>query len=169
MRSVIAFAVVALVVAGVVPRYYARMQHDAEAAAKAAPAGPPAPTTYANSSMTIRRGDNGHYNVEGSIDGRHMDFLIDTGASYIALRESDAARLGIHPAARDYTGVASTANGVIRVAPVELNRVEVGPLTVYNVQAVVLPDRALERNLLGMSFLSRVHMDQQNGRLMLDQ
>ncbi len=168
MRSVIAFAVVALVVAGIVPRYYARVQDDAEAAAKVARPEPPAPTA-SSGSMTIRRGDNGHYNVEGSIDGRHMDFLIDTGASYIALRESDAARLGIHPAARDYTGVASTANGVIRVAPVDLNRVEVGPLTVYNVRAVVLPDKALERNLLGMSFLSRVHMDQQNGRLVLEQ
>ncbi len=165
MRSVIAFTVVALVVAGIVPRYYARVQHDAEAAAKAAPA----PQTASPSSMTIRRGDNGHYSVAGSIDGRRMDFLIDTGASSIALRESDAARLGIHPTARDYTGVVSTANGMIRVAPVELNRVEVGPITVYNVQAVVLPDRLIGQNLLGMSFLSRVHMDQQNGRLVLEQ
>jgi aspartyl protease family protein len=170
MRSVIAFAVVALVVAGVLPRYFTQMSHDAAASANVAQPAPAAATASANSrSMTIRRGDNGHYNVEGSIDGRRMDFLIDTGATVIALRERDAASLGIHPSARDYTAMVSTANGTLRGARVELNRVEVGPLTAYNVPALILPDEALGQNLLGMSFLSRVRMTQENGRLVLEQ
>src|ERR1700757_1398688 len=156
MRSVIAFAVVALVAGGIIPRYYTRASHDAEMSANVVHAAPAAETASANSrSMTIRRGDNGHYNVEGLIDGRHMEFLVDTGATVIALRERDAASLGIHPAARDYTALVSTANGTVRGASVELTRVEIGPLTVYNVAALVLPDEALGQNLLGMSFLSR--------------
>jgi aspartyl protease family protein len=168
MRSVMVFAILALVVAGVAPRYIMRVD-DGTAAAKVV--APPEPVVdnanYRN--MTIARGDNGHFNVEGTIDGRRMRFLIDTGASYIALRESDAARLGIHPTRREYTAQAATANGMVRVAPVELNRVEVGSLTVRNVMAVVMPDTALGENLLGMSFLSRVRWEHRNGRLVLEQ
>jgi aspartyl protease family protein len=168
MRSIVMFAILALVVAGVVPRLYANMNGTAASAAKAAPA--EAEPTPANSrSMSISRGDDGHFNVEAVIDGRRMDFLVDTGASVIALREGDAARLGIHPAARDYTANVSTANGTVRAARVELNRVEVGALTVRNVAALVLPDAALGRNLLGMSFLSRVRWEHRNGRLVLEQ
>ena len=170
MRSVIAFTVLALVAAGTIPRFSAQMSHDAAASASMAQPAPAAETSSANSrSMTIRRGDNGHFNVEGSIDGRHMEFLVDTGASVIALRERDAASLGIHPSQRDYDAVVSTANGTLRGARVELNRVEVGPLTAYNVPALILPDEALGQNLLGMSFLSRVRWEQHNGQLILEQ
>lgn len=95
--------------------------------------------------------------------------MVDTGASVIALRERDAARLGLHPARRDYTVNVSTANGTLKAAPVELNRVEVGGLTVRNVAALVLPDDALSQNLLGMSFLSKVKWEHRNGRLVLEQ
>jgi aspartyl protease family protein len=87
----------------------------------------------------------------------------------IALREGDAARLGIHPAQREFTMRVNTANGVILAAPVELNRVEVGDVTVRNVAGLVLPDEALAQNLLGMSFLSRVHWQYEGGKLVLEQ
>ena len=119
--------------------------------------------------MTLRKADNGHFQTAAVVDGRRMDFLVDTGASVIALRESDAARLDIHPVPRDYTARASTANGVIKAAPVELNRVEVGGIVVRNVAAFVLPDEALGKNLLGMSFLSKVRWEHRNGTLVLEQ
>ena len=88
----------------------------------------------------------------------------------IALRERDAARLGIHPVSRDYTAGVSTANGVIRAAPVQLNSVEVGGIRVHGARAMVLPDQALSENLLGMSFLSRVRrFEVANGRLVMEQ
>ena len=65
--------------------------------------------------------------------GRTIDFVVDTGASTIALRESSAARLGIHPAARDYTVTMQTANGVGKAAPVRLDRVEINGITVRDV------------------------------------
>jgi aspartyl protease family protein len=98
-----------------------------------------------------------------------MDFIVDTGASTIALREGDAARLGIHPSERDYSVRVATANGTTRAARVSLNRVEVGGVTVRDVTAVILPDEALGQNLLGMSFLSRLRWEQRNGRLILEQ
>ncbi len=174
MRNVMAFAIVALVAAAAVPRFYVTTK-AVPAAAPAAPAAPAArrataasATSYP-STMTIERSANGQFSVDAVIDGRRMEFLVDTGASSIVLRESDAARLGIHPARRDYVIRASTANGVVYAAPVQLERVEVGSLMVRDVRAVVLPDEALNQNLLGMTFLSRVRWEHRDGRLVLEQ
>ena len=95
--------------------------------------------------------------------------MVDTGASVIALRESSAAKLGIHPARRDCSARTNTANGVVAVAPVMLNRVEVNGITVRDVRAIVMPDEGLSTNLLGMSFLSRVKWTHDRGRLVLEQ
>jgi aspartyl protease family protein len=118
---------------------------------------------------SIPRGANGHFETEGYIDGRRVAFMIDTGASVIALRQQDAERLGIRPAQRDFTAKVSTANGVVYAAPAELASVELGGILVHNVAAVVLPDTALAQNLLGMSFLSRVRWEHRDGRLVLEQ
>ncbi len=173
MRNVMIFAFLAIVVAVAAPRYFARSTPTAPAA-NAATAEPVASTASTRSSaygrnMTIEPGPNGHFSVEAEVDGRHMDFMIDTGASVIALREQDAARLGIHPAQREYTVKVATANGMVRAAPVELGVVEVGSLSVRNVAAMVLPDDVLGQNLLGMSFLSRVRWEHRDGRLVLEQ
>ncbi len=171
MRNVLVFAALALVIAGIAPRYFNRVSAPAATAANVPAPAPSAPATssaYARS-MTIEPGRNGHFSVEAEVDGRHMNFLVDTGASVIALREGDAARLGIHPAQREYTANVATANGMVRGAPVELGLVEVGSLSVRNVAALVLPDEALGQNLLGMSFLSRVRWEHRDGRLVLEQ
>jgi aspartyl protease family protein len=169
MRQTMLFAVAALILAAVIPRYYANLGPAPVASAPssmtlATPAG-----SAASRSVTLRQGGNGHFQLEAIVDGRRLDFLVDTGATSIALRESDAAWIGLHPAARDYTGLSATANGIVRIAPVTLNRVEVSDIVLYNVAAVVIPDQSLGQNLLGMSFLSRVRWQQENGRLVLEQ
>src|SRR6266446_1339596 len=116
----------------------------------------PASATANFRTMEIKAGRDGHFQVEARVDGRQLDFVVDTGASQIALRESDAARLGIHPTPRDYSVKVYTANGVGRAALVELRMVEIGNIVVRDVRALVHPDAALSVNLLGMSFLSRV-------------
>jgi aspartyl protease family protein len=172
MRNVLVFAFLVLAMAVIAPRFLARTNAPAATEANVTAAAPPAPpatsSAYAHS-MTIEPGQNGHFSVEAEVDGRHLDFLVDTGASVIALREQDAGRLGIYPAAREYTVNVSTANGIVRGAPVELGLVEVGSLSVRNVTALVLPDEALGQNLLGMSFLSRVRWEHRDGRLVLEQ
>ena len=133
-------------------------------------AAPTAPVSQSGSrTVTLQSDSRGHFQVDARIDGRSVDFMVDTGASVIALRESAAARLGIHPTPRDYTAKASTANGVVKAAPVMLNRVEVNGITVRDVRAFVMPDEGLSTNLLGMSFLSRVKWTHDKGRLVLEQ
>jgi aspartyl protease family protein len=166
MRHVILIACVAFILAGAVPRYFASSNSTMTAVAPEDPAGQP---SSASRGVTIRRGNNGHFQVEAVVDGRHMDFMVDTGATAVALRESEAARLGIHPTERDYSMRSATANGIVRVAPVSLDRVQVGDITLHDVAAIVIPDQALSQNLLGMSFLSRLRWQQENGRLVLEQ
>ncbi len=156
MRAIIVFLGLATAVALMAPRSldgFFGKRGDTAAMLQAASAAPTPAAPSSARSVTLRRDNRGHFQVEGRVDGRRLDFMVDTGASVIALRERDAAKLGIHPAQRDYTAKISTANGIVRAARVELNRVEIGGLTVRDVTAVVLPDEALGQNLLGMSFL----------------
>jgi aspartyl protease family protein len=117
----------------------------------------------------VIKSDQGHYFTDARVDGHRLAFVVDTGATNIALRESDAASLGYRPRPSDYTVRVNTANGEGRAARVELTRVEVGDITVRDVTALVVPDDALNVNLLGMSFLSRVRWTQDHGQLMLEQ
>lgn len=128
-----------------------------------------APSSSGSRSVVLKRGNGGHFWTEARVDGRRIDFVVDTGATTIALRESDAARLGMHPSARDYSVKVSTANGMTRAAPVMLNRVEIGDVVVRDVPALIHPDNALGVNLLGMTFLSKVRWTHERGRLVLEQ
>ena len=137
-------------------------------AARPAPA--PAPAVSSNyRTVTLNSDRRGHFQTDVRVDGRNIDFMVDTGASSIALRESSAAKLGIHPSARDYNIKMQTANGVGKAARVKLNRVELGGITVRDVDALVVPDESLSVNLLGMTFLSRVKWSHDRGRLVLEQ
>ena len=100
--------------------------------------------------MELTSGRDGHFRVDARVDGRHIGFMVDTGASLVILRETDAANIGLHPMPRDYTAIVSTANGRIKAAPAKLDRIEVGDITVFDVPALVLPDEALSKNLLGV-------------------
>ena len=129
----------------------------------------PAPAASNSRTVTLSRSSDGHFRTEARVDGRRLELIVDTGASQIALRASDAARLGIHPTPRDYNVRVSTANGITRAALIQLQRVEVEDIVVRDVAALVQPDEALGVNLLGMSFLSRVRWTHERGKLILEQ
>jgi aspartyl protease family protein len=172
MRSVLMVAAVALVAALVVPRYMMQhgAAHPAPAMLAARQTAAPQPVPTDSRSVIVRRDARGHFQVDARIDGRRLSFMVDTGASVIALTADDAASLGIHPSQSEFTVMVKTANGVVKAAPVELDRVEIEDLTVRNVAAMVLPDGALSDNLLGMSFLSRLHRwEFADGKLVLEQ
>jgi aspartyl protease family protein len=96
--------------------------------------------------------------------------MIDTGASVVALNESSAARFGLRPTPGQYTAAVTTANGTVKAARMRLPMVEVGDLIVRDVDAMVLPDRALSENLLGLSFLSKLkRFEYANGQMVLEQ
>ena len=98
----------------------------------------------------------GHVETYAEIDGADMPVLIDTGATVVALRESDARRAGYHIRDRDFTVPVQTANGTKYAAAILLRSVEIGSIRVRNVEALVSRDDQLGVNLLGMSFLGRL-------------
>jgi aspartyl protease family protein len=171
MRSVIVFAALALIAAVVVPRYAGRtVAPPAPAAATPQPAAASAAEAVDSRSVIVPRDARGQFQVEARVDGRRLSFMVDTGASVVALTAADAASLGLHPTQREFIAEVRTANGTVRAAPVTLDTVEVGDLAVHNVAALVLPDAALSDNLLGLSFLSRLRrFEYSGGKLVLEQ
>jgi len=175
MRAVITLAVASLAAAVTVPRYFAQTSAvpsgpPAHAMMAAHPAPVAASTPADSRSVIVPRDHRGHFEVDGRVDGRHLKFMVDTGASVIALTASDAATLGIHPANREFAALIRTANGTVRGAPITLNMVEIQDIMLRDVAAMVLPDGALSDNLLGLSFLSRLRrFEYAEGRLVLEQ
>jgi aspartyl protease family protein len=128
----------------------------------------PAIEARSGGAVEIRAGENGHYSTEAEINGRRVAVLIDTGATMVALTYEDAETAGISLRPADFTHRVSTANGIARVAPVTLDRVSIGDLTVRNVQAAVAERGRLTTSLLGMSFLGRLtRVDMRSGVLVL--
>lgn len=113
----------------------------------------PAPTTPGQ--MVVQAGPGGHFFVDAEIDGNDVGFIVDTGATMVALSRADAETLGLSAHQLDYTGRANTANGIARFAPVTLSQISIGDIVVNNVQAVVM-EVPMQKSLLGMSFLKRL-------------
>ena len=112
----------------------------------------------------------GHFQVDARVDNTRVGFMVDTGASVVALTAETASRVGVRPARSDYTANVSTANGTIKAARVRLPNVEIGELKVRDVDALVMPEGALSENLLGLSFLSKLkRYEYVSGKLVLEQ
>ena len=105
--------------------------------------------------MTIRRRRNGHFNLTADVDGQSVRFLVDTGATRVALSPRDARAIGFDLDRLTYSIRAWTANGSTFVAPVSLGTIAAGPITVQNVEATV-SRQGLGQSLLGLSFLYRL-------------
>lgn len=104
--------------------------------------------------IEVPLGNDGHYHLAARVNEVSVRFIIDTGASSIALGPRDAERVGIDLDNLAYIGEARTANGVVETAPVRLDTLIIGDIRDENVPAMVL--RAdLEQSLMGMSYLSR--------------
>lgn len=177
MRAELAAAavVVAAAVAGV--RYFeARVaaRESGQAATVAAPAPAPAaerPSPYRagwGEEVRVAASADHQFYVTAAVNDAPASFLVDTGASYVALRESDARRAGIHANWNDFTRPVRTANGETKAALVEIRAVEIDGIRVEKVKAFVLTDDQLSVNLLGMSFLSRLQsVESRGGELVL--
>jgi aspartyl protease family protein len=114
-------------------------------------------------SVTLAAGPGGHFIAEGSVNGGSVRFVVDTGATLIALPASEAQRLGI-----DYRkgrlGSTQTAAGPTPAWQIRLDTVRIGGIEMSNIDAIVI-EKGLPIALLGMSFLSRVEMRQEAGRM----
>lgn len=178
MRSIMIMAAILVVLGTSMAQVADRMTSDraqAKALDKAkamnafASIQPPA-SPASSRSVTVPRDGRGHFQTEGRIDGRRLGFMVDTGASVIALNETSAAQIGVRPLRSDYTANVSTANGSVKAARTRLAMVDVGGLVVRDVDALVLPDEALSENLLGLSFLSKLkRFEFAGGKLVMEQ
>jgi aspartyl protease family protein len=173
MRNILVFAAI-LTGLGI---YMARMADNPQPAKIAVaanqnrtPVMSDAPASTGRRSHTIPKDSRGHFSTDGRVDGRRIGFMVDTGASVIALTESSAAQVGIRPLRSDYNAPVSTANGVVKGARARLASVDIGGLEVRDVDAMVLPDNVLSENLLGLSYLSRLRrFEYAGGKLVLEQ
>lgn len=121
-------------------------------------------------SVVVPRDRHGHFQTEGRIEGQRITFMVDTGASVVAMNETSAARIGVRPARGEFNAKVTTANGVIKAARTRLAMVQIGDLVVRDVDAMVLPDEALSQNLLGLSFLGKLkRFEFASGRMVLEQ
>jgi len=105
------------------------------------------------------------YTTVGSINGLTVTFLVDTGASQVALNANEARRLGIDFRVSGTPTAVDTASGVARAWAVTLDSVKVGSLEMRNVGAVVLEGSTPQHALLGMTYLGQLEIDN-DGRLM---
>ena len=108
---------------------------------------------------------NGHFLTQGQINGGSVRFMVDTGASFVAIGVADAQRLGVNLRTAQ-PAVMGTANGATQAWRVKLNSVRVGDVTVHEVDAVVMP-APMPYALLGNSFLTRFQMTRTNDQLVL--
>ena len=105
--------------------------------------------------VTFRERRGGQFVVDAEVNDVTVRFLVDTGASDVTLTPSDARRLGFDLQDLSFHRTYWTANGTVQGAPVRLDNVEIGPISLQNVQASVNA-ADMELSLLGMSFLSRL-------------
>ena len=112
-------------------------------------------TSAGGGALAFRPAMDGHFYVEGRIDGVPVRFLVDTGASWVVLSPADARRIGLEPEHLDYSLRIVTANGEGRAAAMPPAAIEVGDYRVDGVR-VIVNEAPLSESLLGMSFLDRL-------------
>ena len=105
--------------------------------------------------VTFRAGINGHFTIHSKVNGQKVIFLLDTGATRVALTAQDAKRAGFNIERLNYDKGVSTANGTSYFATVTIGEIRIGDIAINNVPAFVAKS-GLDSSLLGMSFLSRL-------------
>ncbi|PLY13020.1 MAG: TIGR02281 family clan AA aspartic protease [Sedimenticola sp.] len=116
--------------------------------------------------IVLQRNRHGHYVATGKINGHDVVFLLDTGATAVAVPEQLADQLGLQ---RGMPGVSRTANGNVQVWSTRIERISLGGIEQRNVRASILPNMPANEVLLGMSFLKHLELLQRGDQLTLRQ
>jgi aspartyl protease family protein len=116
--------------------------------------------------IVITSESGGHFITGGAINGKAVRFMVDTGATSVAMSQADAERIGL-----DFKdgqrGFTSTANGAVPAYRTKLASVRIGDVMVYDVDAIVIP-APMPYVLLGNSYLTRFQMRRENDRMTLE-
>ena len=108
----------------------------------------------AGPSTVLERADNGHFYADAQVNGMPVRFVVDTGASGVALTAADAQRVGLQFSSIEFGVIGSGASGPVSGKHVTLDRVTLGGKTVENVDGAILANSGM--SLLGQSFLGRM-------------
>ena len=119
--------------------------------------------------VSVQRNARGEYRLVGTVNGRQLSLMVDTGATIVALSGQEADRLGIDYRGRGQSATVQTAAGPVPARSITLDRVEVAGILVRNVPATVIEGPHPEPALLGMSWLTRVAMRENAGVLYLQE
>ncbi len=118
------------------------------------------------SELRIPVSQNGQYFLRANVNGKVVVFLVDTGATHVTLRPRDASALGFSKQKLAFSQRLHTAGGIVRAAPVVLDQVSIGSLSIARVSALI--NRAPMRiSVLGMSFLGRLRGYEVRGRQLI--
>ena len=123
------------------------------------------PSAGGGTQIVMAAGSGGHFFSSGTINGKSVQFMVDTGATYVSMGAAEAERLGVN-FRNGRRGISSTANGPMPVYLVSLASLRVGDVQLYNVEALV-SQMPMELVLLGNSFLTRFQMRRDNDTMTL--
>ena len=116
--------------------------------------------------IVLTAGSGGHFLTQGTINGRTVQFMVDTGATMVGLGAAEAERLGLNYKGGQQ-GFVSTANGTAPAWRMSLASVRIGDVEVHGVEALVTP-QPMPYILLGNSFLTRFQMKRENDQMVLE-
>lgn len=125
-----------------------------------------APDTSGGKSIVLTADGRGHFMPQGQINGKAVQFMVDTGATVVAIGEADAKRINLNYEQGQRVRM-NTANGAVTGYRIQLDKVRVGDVQVYDVTAVVMP-QSMPYILLGNSFLTRFQMQRSNDQMTLE-
>ncbi len=140
---------------------------DGKAIAKPAPAADPGQSeadlinsggeagASTSGTVVLERAPDGHFYADAVVNGTNVHFMVDTGATSVALSPKDAAAIGIEPGEGDFTETGRGVGGNVAMKPVTLDKLSIGGITSRDVPAVVV-QTDMEVSLLGQTWLSRI-------------
>lgn len=117
--------------------------------------------------VRLEMDSRGHFVSDFKLNGRTVNALVDTGATYVAINAKTARRIGIRLTPSDYKYTVNTANGQVKAAAGKIDEIRIGRVRVANVEAAILPDRALSSTLIGMSFLKQLDSFEVEGNTLI--
>lgn len=117
--------------------------------------------------VAITAGQGNHFEISALVNGTHVNFLADTGASAVILTPRDAQRAGFDINQLTYSVPVNTANGKNTAAFATIDEIKVGDIRKQNIRALITRPGMLQKSLLGMSFLSTLNSFQIKGRQLI--
>lgn len=123
------------------------------------------PSDGGGSEIVLTANSGGHFFANGSINGRSVRFMVDTGATFVSMGAEEAERLGVD-FSNGQRGTSSTANGRMTVYRVKLASVRIGDVVLYDIDALI-SRQAMPAILLGNSYLTHFQMKRENEQMTL--